>query len=201
MDGRRARGGGDRPGPAGTDLTPSPSRRLPLLVDEIEQPFGGWARLAEHRPDHLDPWVEARLDQLARLAARGRAALAGDTVVHTDIRADNLLIGADGAVTVVDWPWGSVGAAWFDRLCLVINADLYGGHDPECLVEDHLGAVPAADITAVLAGMCGYFTDAARQPVARGLPTVRSRPLRRRPRWPGSGVAWALDSCRYSPAQ
>lgn len=157
-----------------TDLTPTPSHRLPRLVEDIEQPFGGWARLQEHRPAHLDPWVADHLDQLVRLAARGRSALAGDTVVHTDIRADNLLIGPDGSVTVVDWPWGSTGAAWFDRLCLVINIDLYGGHDADLLVEDHLGALPAGDITAVLAGMCGYLTDAARQPPASGLPTLRA---------------------------
>lgn len=30
------------------------------------------------------------------------------------------------------------------------------------------------DITAVLAGLTGYFLDAARQPSPRGLPTVRA---------------------------
>ncbi len=156
------------------DLTPSPSPRLPLLVEEIQQPFGGWARLAEHRPDHLDPWVEDHLDQLVGLAAASRAALAGDTVVHTDIRADNLLISPDGSVTVVDWPWGTTGAAWFDRLCLIVNVNLYGGHDADRLVADHLGSVQSVDITAALAGLCGFFTDAARRPAMPGLPTVRA---------------------------
>jgi hypothetical protein len=30
------------------------------------------------------------------------------------------------------------------------------------------------DITAALAGLCGYFTDIARQPPDQGLPTVRA---------------------------
>jgi hypothetical protein len=102
------------------------------------------------------------------------ACLAGDSLLHTDIRADNLLIRADGTVAVVDWPWACNGAAWFDRLLLCINVDLYGGHDPEKVVLHYLGTVSPDDITAALAGVCGYFTDVARQPPDPGLPTVRA---------------------------
>ena len=59
---------------------------------------------------------------------------------------------------------GCTGAAWFDQLLLCINVDLYGGHDPEKLVRQYLETVDRDDITAALAGPCGYFTDAARQP-------------------------------------
>ena len=65
----------------------------------------GWQRVAADPPADLDPWASSHLDQLGELAGRGLQALAGTTLVHTDIRADNLLVRADGSVVVVDWPW------------------------------------------------------------------------------------------------
>jgi hypothetical protein len=37
-----------------------------------------------------------------------------------------------------------------------------------------LETVKRDDVTAVLAGICGYLTDVARQPPDQGLPTVRA---------------------------
>ncbi|MGI8456855.1 MAG: hypothetical protein ACR2LI_01905 [Propionibacteriaceae bacterium] len=82
---------------------------------------------------------------------------------------------AAAPATIVDWPWAASGAPWVDRLLRIANFDLYGGHDPADLVVRHLdGLASPADITAVLAGFCGYFTDAAREPPAPGLPTLRA---------------------------
>jgi hypothetical protein len=36
---------------------------------------------------------------------------------------------------------------------------IYGGYDPEKLVRHYLASVNRDDITAALAGLCGYFTD------------------------------------------
>ncbi|HEY5820344.1 MAG TPA: phosphotransferase [Propionibacteriaceae bacterium] len=156
------------------DLTPSPAPQLGPVAGRLREPFGGWARIRADRPRGLDDWSGGRLDELVTLAEHGLAAVAGDTLVHSDIRADNLLVGADHAVTVVDWPWAATGADWVDQLMLVVNVDLYGGHDPESLLAQYLNRVPDQDVTAVLAGMCGYFSDAARQPAPVGLPTVRA---------------------------
>jgi serine/threonine protein kinase len=154
-------------------FTPSPVPDLPSVTNFYSTAFAGWERIRTEPPTELDPWARQHLDGLCRLADRGLACLAGDSLLHTDIRADNLLIRADGTVAVVDWPWACNGAAWFDQLLLCINADLYGGHDPEKLVQQYLEAVSRDDITAALAGVCGYLTDVARQPPDQGLPTVR----------------------------
>ncbi len=156
-------------------LTPSPLHHLDSMVDAYAETFAGWERIRSNPPPVLDDWVRARLDDLVEMATRGLAALAGSTLVHGDVRADNLLIQRDGSVFVVDWPWASNGASWVDRLFLLVNVDLYGGHDPDRWIAQHLrDAVTPAEITCVIAGLCGYFTDIARQPPARGLPTVRA---------------------------
>ena len=41
------------------------------------------------------------------------AATAGSTLLHNDVRADNVLITAD-KVVFVDWPAACTGAPWFE---------------------------------------------------------------------------------------
>jgi len=155
-------------------LTPCPIDARPA-VEDFATDFRGWDRIASDLPLHLDPWAMANLDRLRALAARGLEALVGDTLVHADARADNLLIDGMGAVHVLDWPWACRGPVWFDSVSLLINVALYGG-DPE--VE--LARLPIArdvdpdEINGFLAGLAGYFLDRARWPASPGLPTVRA---------------------------
>ena len=118
---------------------------------------------------------DRHLDRLTAAADRGEAALEGDRLVHGDVRADNLLVGPDGSVAVVDWPWATRGAGWFDRLALLVNVGLYDADAPlEDLLARWLPDVSAADVDAALAGLAAYFVDVARRPDPPGLPTVRA---------------------------
>ena len=38
----------------------------------------------------------------------------GDTLTHTDIRSDNVLIDPDGRALICDWNWPVRAASWFD---------------------------------------------------------------------------------------
>jgi serine/threonine protein kinase len=156
------------------DLTPSPIAGLSPVAEGLASIFDGWERLRDQPHPALDPWVAARLDELIEMSVGALHRLTGDTVVHCDIRADNLLVRPDGSVVVVDWPWALTGPDWLDRLMLVINIDLYGGQDPDALVSRHLPQVDPSLITGCLAGLCAFFTDAARQPEVPGLPTLRA---------------------------
>ena len=166
---------------AATTPAPPAAGLQPLAV-KVAEDFGGWARLRADPPADLDPWAAARLDQCCAAAERALTALAGDTLVHLDVRADNLLIAAAGpdpddrTVTLVDWPHAAQGPAWFDTLLLLINVRLYGGHDPQARLLElaaRTGADPD-DLVAVLVAWAGYFTDQARRPAPPGLPTLRA---------------------------
>ncbi|HEX6360285.1 aminoglycoside phosphotransferase family protein [Actinophytocola sp.] len=146
------------PPPAGT----------PTARDYLESDFTGWHRIRADPPSTLDGWTAANLDDLCRLAERGIVALAGDTLVHADIRADNLLIDPHGTVTVVDWPHACRGPAWLDTLMLLFNVRLHGGRPDLVTVEADRG-----DLVGVLAGLGGFFADAARHPPPVGLPSLR----------------------------
>ncbi|MGH3386769.1 MAG: aminoglycoside phosphotransferase family protein, partial [Nocardioidaceae bacterium] len=138
--------------------------------------FDGWRRLADRRHDGLDPWAAARLDQLSELAARGAEAAAGDTLVHADVRADNMLRRPDGSMVLIDWPWASHGADWVDSMLLFGNVELHGGHDVDALLAAHplTAAADPADVTAFVAGLTAFFLDQACQPPLPGLPTLRA---------------------------
>ena len=148
---------------------------LPRTGPGFAVDFAGWHRLRDDPDPGLDAWAARHLDRLAAAADRGGAALEGDQLVHGDVRADNLLVRPDGSVVVVDWPWATRGAAWFDRLALLVNLGLYDDAAP---LDDLLGAwlpdVPAAHVDAVLAGLAAYFSDIGRRPDPPGLPTVRA---------------------------
>ncbi len=138
--------------------------------------FGGWRRIAADPPPGLDPWVAGHLDELRASADRALAVLDGDTLVHTDLRADNILCGADGTVTLIDWPSACRGPSWLDSLLLLINVALHGGHDMHTLLLGRADAhsAPVEDLLSVLAAMTGFFADAARCPPPPGLPTLRA---------------------------
>ncbi len=102
-----------------SELTPSPVGDLPTAKEILADDFAGWTRVLADPPPDLDPWAHRNIHQLLNLADRGLDVLAGDTLVHTDTRADNLLIRPNGTVVVLDWPWACVGAAWLDILLLL----------------------------------------------------------------------------------
>jgi aminoglycoside phosphotransferase (APT) family kinase protein len=157
--------------------TPVPPRlELAPASRALAYEFGGWRRIAEDPPADLCPWVSRRLDQLCLLAEQARSAVDGDALVHRDIRSDNVLLGPDDEVTIVDWPWACRGAAWLDTLLLLVNVRLYGGHDTHALLVGYLSAAgqALADPVATIAAFAGYYRDAARQADRPHVPRLRA---------------------------
>ena len=154
----------------------------PALEDATSDEFGGWRRLLESRTAELplDPgltaWVTARLPALADASEAGIADLVGDRLVHRDVRADNILIRPDGAVVLVDWPWATRGAGWFDALSLLVNLRLHDrAADVERLIDQHpvFRDMPSDAATRVLAGLAGYFLEVSMHEPIPALPTLR----------------------------
>ncbi|MEV4110773.1 aminoglycoside phosphotransferase family protein [Nonomuraea sp. NPDC049695] len=148
-------------------LTPSPID-VPPIGKLFGSSFSGWHRLMEEDTDGLDPWVVRHLDELAELESGWVAAAAGDTLVHADLRADNILLAAD-RVYFVDWPWACLGAPWVDLVAMLPSVGMQGGPMPHELFTD-----PDPAVTAVIAAFAGYLVRHGRLPDPPGLPTVRA---------------------------
>jgi aminoglycoside phosphotransferase (APT) family kinase protein len=155
-------------------LTPAPLA-APAVGAAHQASFAGWRRLARAPGAGLDPWARAHLARLAELEAGWAAAARGGSLVHSDLRSDNILLTAD-RVVFVDWPWACRGASWFDLVAMLPSVALEGGPPPEEVAAGHpltRAAEPAA-VTAVVAALAGYFTYQSRQPGPPGIPAVRA---------------------------
>ncbi len=157
-------------------LTPSPLPRE--LVGDAgtmwEPREDGWASIVGVVPPDLDPWSRRHLDGLVALEAEAAAAAHGESLLHVDIRADNLLLTADG-VRVVDWPHARIGQAWVDLVWFAPSVAMQGGPDPESLLRRYSPAdgVDRDALDAVIAAVAGYFPLDAQRPPLPGLPTLR----------------------------
>jgi aminoglycoside phosphotransferase len=139
-------------------LTPSPIEVRPVASFD-EKLFRGWRTLAVDpaAATPLGPAVCARLDELAALEEGWVAAAAGDSLVHTDLRADNILL-TPHEVVFVDWPHARIGAPWLDLLFMLPSAAATGT-DPEAVWAAYppgRAADPDA-VTAVLVALTGFF--------------------------------------------
>ncbi len=158
--------------------TPCPVPDLPPFSAAVADELSRWALLVDEPPADLTGWERAHLDRLVCVPDRllDRGGCVGDSLVHTDLRADNLLVTPDGSTVLLDWAWACVGPAWVDPVLLALDMAVHGGLDPQALVED-LPAVRAADprdVTDVLAGLTGMWGVSMRRPAPPHMPTLRS---------------------------
>ncbi len=155
-------------------LTPAPpSLGLDTFAAEFAGFAGMWARLRE---EGSDPTLvdSPHLDEAEALASRYADVTAGDTLVHTDVRDDNVILGRDGRTWICDWNWPVTGADWLDTLFVLI-APRGDGHDADALLASLplTRDVPDESVDIVLALVTGYFLRQARQPSPPTSPYLR----------------------------
>lgn len=154
-------------------LTPPPLE-LPPAGEAFDELLHGWRMLAAEGASGIDPWAAEHLDELAELEPRWGDAAAGGTLVHGDVRADNILLTAE-RVVFVDWPHACVGAAWLDLLLLLPSVAMQGGPPPWQVFEAHrLGRdAPSDAVIPVVAALAGFFVHRSTLPPPPGLSTLR----------------------------
>jgi hypothetical protein len=158
-------------------LTPNPVPGAPSAGERLQHLFGGWAELAAlgRAPEALDGWCSQNLDRLAQLESGWPAAVAGSTLLHCDVRSDNLLVTNNGVV-FVDWPHACVGAPVFDLVAWAPSVTLEGGPSPEDLLalSASVPTVDSAALAVLVAAFSGFVVEHSLRPAPPGLPTLRS---------------------------
>lgn len=148
---------------------PPPELHLAPVGDEVVVGF-------EQRLDRIrrlsgsSPW----LDTVEELCAESEVLLAGSSLVHLDLRDDNVLIGDDGDVWFVDWNFPSLGAPWIDLVCILLSAR-GDGHDVEGIIDAHpmtKDADPHA-VDSLLATLWSYWGIGRTERVPRHSPHLR----------------------------
>ena len=155
-------------------LTPAPAA-VPSMAEYLGAEFTGWRTLSGNPgDDRIDPWSRARLADLAALESTWADHAAGSTMLHSDVRADNLLLTGDG-VMVVDWPHACHGAPFADAVFFAPSVAMQGGPEPAALLaRSRTGQQASREaLAAVVCALAGYFTASSLRPPPPGLPTVR----------------------------
>jgi aminoglycoside phosphotransferase (APT) family kinase protein len=159
-------------------LTPAPDG-APSLFELRARAFRRWQDLLASEPGsrertlrRVGAWIRSRLPMLAALESGWPRASAGRTLLHGDLRADNILL-SKGQVYFVDWPDARVGAGWVDVLGMLPSVATQGGPPPWEL----WGVVPGTEnvdsAAKMLSGLAGFFVLGALDPPPAGLPTLR----------------------------
>lgn len=123
-----------------------PPQGVPSVEVYRDELTSGW-RLVEQDPGPFlsfglcsAPWLADVLPALHDSVAR--APIAGESLLHFDVRSDNVAIAGDRAV-LVDWNWACIGNPLFDRAAWAPSLRVEGGPPPEELVPDCPPGYPA----------------------------------------------------------
>lgn len=141
-------------------------------AEKYRSVFTGWAQIRTDPEPFLGlglcspDWAEACVPALAE--AESDLALAGDDLLHLDIRSDNMCFVGD-RVVFVDWNFASRGDRRLDLAYWLPSLRLEGGPLPEEIASG-LGEYAAA--------ISGFFAANAVLPPPEGAPTVRRFQLR-----------------------
>ncbi|GID31218.1 phosphotransferase family protein [Paractinoplanes brasiliensis] len=173
----------------------TPSRELleagvPALPDILRREFSWWSEIAAGRepmPRTAHGTVApTRLAHLARLEQQLPELVAGEALMHGDLRVDNVLIDRSGRARLCDWTWPARGAAWFDTVTLLVTA-FASGLDADAYLDGW--NAPAEGVDGALAAMAGYWLVRA-----DGGPSSASPHSRQHQRFSGEqALAWLAD--------
>jgi hypothetical protein len=141
----------------------------PEWVPRVEQLdlFGGWSAIVSDPEPFLalglasKEWLFAALPAL--IASEHPSELAGNSLLHLDVRSDNICLAAD-RVVLVDWNFVSRGNPLLDVAGWLPSLTSEGGPLPE-VVDAAAGIFAPA--------MAGYFCSHASLPIIPDAPAVR----------------------------
>ncbi len=145
--------------------TPPPRWAKPIR--DLKDIFSGWTTIATDPRPFLglriasERWLHAALPTL--IAHERPPELAGEALLHFDVRSDNLCF-VDGRSVLVDWNLVARGNALFDVAAWLPSLAAEGGPPPEDVRPEASLFAPA---------LAGYFCSRAPLPIIPDAPRVR----------------------------
>jgi hypothetical protein len=144
----------------------------------LDSALSGWRKVAGGErpiPGGAPAWLPDRLPHLSALETRfDESTRDVATLLHCDLRLDNIVLDGAGRAWICDWNFLGFGPPWMDTMTLLLSA--VGGDLP---VDELFGAHPTAAglapdaLDSGLAAICGYYLYAAGQPPVPGSPAIR----------------------------
>jgi hypothetical protein len=123
----------------------------------------------------VESWFAACLPVLRASSRRLATAPPPSTLIHFDVRSDNLRI-VGGRLRLFDWNWASVGPAEIDLAAFAQSVAVEGGPDPERVVSLYSEVLPLREdvLTDSAAAIAAYFLNRFCRPDVPFLPRMRT---------------------------
>lgn len=146
---------------------------------DVDGDPGPFLKLGLCSPD----WLEANLPTL--ISAADEAPISGDSLIHLDVRSDNICF-RDGRAMLIDWNFAAVANADLDVAFWLPSLEAEGGPPPEQVL-------PSCPALAAL--VAGYFCSCAGGAELPEAPHVRPLQLRQA----RTALPWAIRALRLGP--
>lgn len=149
---------------------------LPSLGDELAGDALSWGRLEEEGLlETTTPWCQDNFAFLRAAGERVASAVAGDRLIHGDLRADNMLIDAAGHAHLLDWPWACRGAGWVDAFLYLLDVQVADAAADVTPFLDHpvFAGARTEDQISLLSAISGAWFEKCRWPAPPGMTTLR----------------------------
>jgi hypothetical protein len=159
------------PGPERSLLTES---RLWEWIDDADRRNALAALAGPAAPDALD-WLTRAAPELGRASRSLIDAAEPHTLLHRDVRSDNLRW-LDRRLRLFDWPHLGIGPAEYDVAAFAQSVTAEGGVEPEAIMGWYAERAPVRSnvLDAAVAGLAGFFADQTWRPDIPGLPRLRA---------------------------
>ncbi|MCB0114300.1 MAG: aminoglycoside phosphotransferase family protein [Caldilineaceae bacterium] len=134
------------------------------MLSQLKDKHNGWIQIADDPKPFLslgiasEKWLKRALPVL--LDINGEETVAGDSLLHLDIRSDNICIAGD-RIVLIDWNLVCMGNPDYDLGFWLPSLQAEGGPAPESILPDH---------PQIAALVSGFFAARA------GLPTIPDAP-------------------------
>lgn len=165
-------------------LTPAPAGYSWLsITDEL----GG---LSPDKEEAIDRLFGDHRAELRELVGSFGELCSGESLVHADLRDDNMLIGPDGSGWVCDWSFPVLGRSFVDLVTLLLSVRGDGLDADALLAASPLVTAADADgVDSLLADLMLYYAISAAKPGPDNSPHLRDHQ-----RWNGKVAArWLAD--------
>lgn len=146
--------------------------QLWLMVQEFDR--DAVANLAGPASDDARRWLDAALPVLTRVSRTIGEVGQPYSLIHRDVRSDNLRWTPDG-LRLLDWPHPGVGPAEYDTVEFAQSVETEGGPSAEQVLAWYGERFALRDdaIDAAVAALAGFFASHAHRPDIPGLPRLR----------------------------
>ena len=160
---------------AGSGLARALAEPTPQILALQPDPFSKtldftlnqWRKGTAGADPHLAALIalETRFDELTRYST---------TLIHCDLRLDNLVLDSAGNAWICDWNFLAFGPPWFDLLTVLLSAEA-SGFDVDTLFAEHpvAAGLPEEALDAGLAAILGYYRYSGARPEIDNSPFVR----------------------------